>query len=119
MDNSNSDSDKKKIPSSHVRFSEVEYKVIQKMVQATGLSVPDILKKAALKRMDLLQPMFGPEEAARFMTELKRQGNNINQMAKAVNSGIMSGWSQGFSSLVQGYVDLRHMIAVNRGNRPA
>lgn len=108
---------KKRLPSSHVRFSETELIRIQTMQQVTGLSIPDLLKKAVFKRHDLERPLFSKEDADRIMSELRRQGNNINQIAKQINSGLMAGWSQSFNSLVKGYVDLRHMISVNHANR--
>lgn len=99
-----------KVPTSHVRFTASEYKRVQKMVQATGLSIPDLLKKALLSRKDLEQPLYGPEDVKTIMTELRRQGNNINQIAKAVNSGLRHGWNESFNSVVRAYADIRHLI---------
>src|SRR5579872_6439423 len=97
-----------------VRVSSVEYKQIQRMMKATGLNGPELFRRALLSRTDLSRPLFSPEQAKVFETELRRQGNNVNQIAKQLNSGLMNGWSQTLNSLVRAYVDLRHMITVNR-----
>lgn len=117
MDNCQKKTVKKHLPSSHVRFTEAELARIQRMQQATGRSIPDLLKGALLKRFDLERPLFSREDADRLLAELRRQGNNLNQIAKQINSGLMTGWSQSFNALVRGYVDLRHMISVNHANR--
>jgi hypothetical protein len=116
MSDSEIKSDRRKTPSSHVRFTEHEFNMIQKMQQTTGLSIPDILKKATFRRVDLLRPLLNKEDVERIMVELRRQGNNLNQITKQINSGLMTGWSQSFNSLVRAYVDIRHLISVNHGN---
>ena len=101
----------------YVRMSPNEYKRLQVMVKATGLKASELFRRALFSRMDLEQPLFTPEQAKNFETELRRQGNNINQIAKQFNAGLMNGWSQPLNSLVRAYVDLRHMLTVNRANR--
>lgn len=107
---------KPRLPSSHVRFTESELAMVKKMQEASGLSIPDLLKKALFRRTGFERPLFSKEDAERIMVELRRQGNNLNQIAKQINSGLMTGWSQSFNALVRGYVDLRHMISVNHAN---
>jgi hypothetical protein len=119
MSGSENKTEQKKIPSSHVRFTEHEFNMIQKMQQTTGLSIPDILKKATFRRIDLLRPLLGKDDVEKVMVELRRQGNNLNQIAKQINSGLMTGWSQSFNCLVRTYVDIRHLISVNNGNSKA
>lgn len=102
----------------YVRVSEQEYKRIMKMAAATRKSAQELLKDGLLSRMDLEKPiyLFTPEQAAQFGAELKRQGNNINQIAKQINSGLMRGWSQALSGIHRGYLELNHRLAVNRAN---
>ena len=100
-----------------VRFTESEYKRIQKMKQALGLSIPDILKQNTFSRLDLENPLFSREEADRFLAELKRIGNNVNQVAQKINSGLMSGWSQSFNGFRTDLLNLRIQLGVNRGLR--
>ncbi len=104
-------------PVCYVRMNPVEFKRLQKMIKATGISAPELFRRALFDRMDLERPLFTPEQAREFGVELKRQGNNINQIAKQINSGLMNGWSQALNGLVSGYVSLNHKLAVNRANR--
>jgi hypothetical protein len=98
-------------------MSAAEYKRLQSMVKATGLKAPELFRRALFSRMDLERPLFTPEQAKNFEAELRRQGNNVNQIAKQLNAGLMNGWSQSLNSLVRAYVDLRHMLTVNRADR--
>ncbi len=107
----------KRSPSSCVRFSESEYKRIQKMTAALGLSIPDILKQNTFNRLDLECPLYSREDADRIIVELKRIGNNLNQIAHKVNSGLMTGWSQSFNALWVEILNLRKQMGVNRGVR--
>lgn len=99
-----------------VRFSEHEYNRLLKMKATTGLSIPDLLKKALFNRMDLERPLLSPDDVSKIMEELRRQGNNINQIAKQINSGLLKGWNHSFNSFVRAYQDIRHLISVNRAN---
>lgn len=107
----------KRLPASCVRFTESEYKRIQKMKLALGLSIPDILKQNTFNRFDLENPLFTREDADRIIAELKRIGNNLNQIAHKINSGLMTGWSQSFNGILSEIVSLRHQMGVNRGVR--
>jgi Bacterial mobilisation protein (MobC) len=100
-----------------VRVSAIEYKQIQKMMKAQGLNGPELFRRALLSRTDLARPLLSADEAKVFGTELRRQGNNVNQIAKKFNSGLTEGWHQDINSLVRGYVDLRHLLTVNRADR--
>lgn len=102
-------------PATCVRFTKDEYKRVNKMKQTTGRSIPDLLRSALLNRMDLEKPLLGKEDVAVIMTELRRQGVNINQISKQINAGLLNGWNQSFNALVKAYVDIRHLISVNRG----
>lgn len=105
------------IPSSHVRFSEQEFSRIQKMQQLTGKSIPEILKTNTFSRTDLETPLMSKEEVSALLLELKRQGNNLNQLVRKLNSGLMQGWYENVNELVRGYFDIRHKLSVNLGNR--
>jgi len=108
--------EKKRLPSSHVRFTEREYAQIEKAQRETGLSIPDLLKHAYFKHAHLMRPLFTKEQVEGIMVELRRQGNNLNQITKQINSGLRTGWNQSFNALTKSYVDFRHMISVNRAD---
>ncbi len=107
----------KRPPASCVRFTETERRRILKMKSALGLSIPDILKRNTFSRSDLESPLFTREDADRIIVELKRIGNNLNQIAAKINSGLMTGWSQALSGILAEILSLRHQMGVNRGVR--
>jgi len=100
-----------------VRIDATEHQRIKKMIAATGMSGPELFRRALFCRMDLERPLLTPEQAKNFETELKRQGNNINQIAKKINMGLMAGWSQALSAINVNYMKLSQMLTVNYANR--
>jgi hypothetical protein len=103
----------------YVRVTTQEYVRVLKMAEATRKNPQELFKRALLDRMDLERPIYlmQPEQAAEFGIELKRQGNNVNQIAFKFNQGLMSGWSQALSGIYAAYVRLERMLEVNRANR--
>lgn len=61
-----------------------EYEKIKEKIAKSGRSQQDFLLKAALNKKIVVIPR---EEFTRIALELTRQGNNLNQIAKACNSG--------------------------------
>lgn len=116
MENFVEKNERKKEPRTNVRFTAKEYEQIEKAQRETGLSIPDLLKKAYFKHAHLFRPLLTKEQVENIMVELRRQGNNLNQLTKQVNSGLRSGWNQPFNALAKGYVDLRHKLSVNNGD---
>ena len=113
------ESDKKELKPSNatcVRFSPHEQSMIEKMERVTGMSKPALLKKALFKRLDLLRPLFLPEDTQKLIVELNRQGNNLNQIARKVNEGSREVWNQAFNSLTTAYFEIRRLISVGNGN---
>jgi negative regulator of replication initiation len=101
----------------YIRLSEDEYNRIQTMVETIGITAPEIFRRALLDTINFVQPLFSKQDTQQIMTELSRQGNNINQIAKRVNSGLLTGWDQSFNNMVRAYMDLRHLIASSYGSR--
>lgn len=68
------------------RVSEKEYKKLEQMANNFGMSVPAFCKsKAQGARMK--SPKIDREGAFKMVSELRRIGVNVNQMAKHLNSG--------------------------------
>lgn len=116
METQTEEKKKQRQPATCVKFSSQEFAVIQKARQVTGKSLPDLLKGAFFKRVDLLQPLMTEAQVNEVIVALRRAGNNLNQVTKQINSGTMTGWSQSFNALVREYFQIRQMISVNRGN---
>lgn len=68
-----------------IRTDEHDADAIRKKVDTSGLSQQEYLLKAALEAPIINSPVF-----RELLTEYKRQGNNLNQIARAVNSGRAS-----------------------------
>lgn len=65
-----------------IRTDEHSANTIRQKVASSGLSQQDYLLKAALEA-----PITNPTAYRELLTEYKRQGNNLNQLTRAVNSG--------------------------------
>lgn len=68
-----------------VRANEHDAKAIRQKIASSGLSQQDFILKAALEA-----PITNPTVFRELLTEYKHQGNNINQLARAVNAGCTS-----------------------------
>lgn len=85
---------------------EKEYKQIKKKVDKSKLSQQEYLLKCALGKeiivVEELKPLF---------IELKRQGVNLNQIAKAINSGEINHVSENtFKEFQELWQSLRQLI---------
>lgn len=105
----------KKTTSSHVRLSESEYKQITQDCQLTGESIPELLKKSYFKRV-VIRVLMPRDERDAWFTELRRLGNNLNQLAKRVNSGVMNGWYEEFSIIAKGLASIEKVVVSIYGN---
>src|SRR5476649_2106184 len=85
---------KKRSPRDHkrttVRFSDDEFSRITDEAKLSGLSIPNLLKKSHFRHKKL-QLLLGEVERHAFCTEIRRIGNNVNQIARRVNSGALEG----------------------------
>ena len=64
------------------RCTEDEWKKIHEKILKSGSSQQDFLLKAALGKR-----VFCLDDMGELMTELKRQGNNLNQMTRKLHQG--------------------------------
>ena len=77
--------------SSHVRFNEDEFARIEEDSANTGKSIPTLLKEKYFGGPRPL-PLISKEDLKRHFGELGRIGNNMNQLARRLNSGIREGF---------------------------
>lgn len=73
------------------RVSEDEYAKIQALVAASGKTQQEYLLSSALNK-----ELINLDGLKELMPELKRQGNNLNQISKRLNA--------------RGYIDYRHEL---------
>lgn len=71
-----------------IRVTEKEKQYIKKRAKKAGLSTTDYIV-----RLSLETPIFIPVNMQPFLLELKRIGNNINQLTTKVNSKVFSSYN--------------------------
>ncbi len=106
----------RKIPSAHVRFSDDEYQKLEEVQKLTGLSIPVLLKKAFFQRKNP-QVLLPEAERKAWFQELRRIGNNINQIARRVNSGLFDGWYPDIQELAKKLAAMELMVTSFYGHR--
>ncbi len=99
-----------------VRFTDEEYERIIEEAQISGLSVPAILKASHFRRRKL--KLLFDEVSRKFIcSELRKIGNNINQIAFRVNSGVLEGWYDDFSKVNHSLTEIYQMVVEVYGDR--
>ena len=90
MEHLKKSSNAKKTLSSYVRFSEHEYERITDEAAILGESIPWVLKNSHFNKKPVV-PMFSFDDARKIISALARIGNNVNQIARKINSGFREG----------------------------
>lgn len=67
-------------------MSDQEYENLQMKSEIANLTIPQFCKDVALSKK-IRQPKIDREGALQIASELRRIGNNVNQVAKHLNSG--------------------------------
>lgn len=91
-----------------VKFSLIEYKRISEAARSTGESIPALLKEAFFKRTKLT-PVFDRESAQKLISAINKVGNNLNQIARRVNSDIYYGWHHELTQIDESLSKLRSL----------
>jgi len=102
--------ERKKALASCVYFDESEYKQISEDSLHTGKSIPALLKIAYFPSRRV-RVLMNKEDQERWYKELRHWGNNLNQLARKVNTGIMAGWYEEFK-LIKAAVDRIERLVV-------
>jgi hypothetical protein len=99
-----------------VRFTDAEFDRITEEAKLSGLSLPALLKRSHFRRKKLAL-LFALEERHAACSELRHIGNNVNQVARRVNSGALEGWHSEFQELLKKLSELHAMAAGAYGVR--
>jgi hypothetical protein len=99
-----------------VRFTDAEFERIEREAKLSGLSLPALLKRSHFRKK-ALQLLFGETERHAFCADLRRIGNNVNQLARRVNSGVFEGWHKEFEEVFKKISELHQMAAGAYGIR--
>jgi len=101
---------------STVRFTDDEFDRVQDESRISGLSIPQLLKASHFRRKKLAL-LFGKDDTHFICNELRRIGNNVNQIARKVNSGALEGWYEEFEKALKLISELHQMAAGAYGVR--
>lgn len=93
-----------------VRFTDDEFSRITADAKLSGLTLPQLLKRSHFLRKEL-RLLFGKTERHSVCKELRAIGNNLNQLARRVNSGIFEGWHKDFEEMFKKISELHQMAA--------
>ena len=101
---------------SHVRFTDEEYARVHEDAEAYGKTDPEIIKSVYVSK-NLARPVLNRDDAQRVLAALARIGNNVNQIARQLNSGFRQGFNPAIQEVRDAVVALRHFIMGYDGDR--
>ena len=99
-----------------VRFSDDEYKQILGDSKITGKSIPLLLKTAYFSGRRA-RVLMSKEDQVQWFKELRHWGNNLNQLARRVNSGLMEGWHEDFELVRKMLMHIESLVVGAYGSR--
>ena len=85
-------------PARYVRFSEKEYAQILEDERRADKSAQELLKQAYFGKGPLVV-LMNDDEKDRLIAQIRRIGNNVNQIAKKINSGFSEGFNPEISEV--------------------
>lgn len=98
MESSNENTKTQKRLACYIRLTEHEYERLQKDARLSGKSQQSLIKNAYFKGGPVVL-LMADEERDKLMAQLHRIGNNVNQIAKYLNSGFAFGFQQELESI--------------------
>ena len=98
-----------------VRFTDAEFERIRDESRVSGISIPILLRVSFFKRKKL-KLLFDEVDRAFVCTQLRRIGNNVNQIAYKVNCGALEGWYDEFSKVTNAISEMQQMVVAAYGN---
>ena len=100
---------KKDTRRANVRFTEEEYARLKEECALAGLTIPRLLKDSHFRRKPL-KLFLNAEDRTAVFAEIRRIGNNVNQIARKVNSGLLEGWYPEFQNAAQKLANLEAFL---------
>lgn len=100
--------------SSHVRMSPKEYKRIKRDSELSRKSIPELLRESYFSKPPG-KVLVNKNDLEILRKDLSRIGNNLNQIAKRVNAGLMHGWSDTLDLVLEQFKTLTNQIHYGYG----
>ena len=82
----------------YIRLNQREHDRLQKDVLKSGKKATTLIKKAYFDQNPVVLLMSDPDRD-HFFSEINRIGNNVNQVAKKLNSGFAYGFHQDLETI--------------------
>lgn len=70
----------------NIRVSQAEHGAIERRARAAGLGISEYIRRAALSDSDRPVIRTQPVELHKLLVQMKRAGNNLNQLAREINT---------------------------------
>ena len=100
----------------NVRFNSEEYERIRRDAQIIGESIPKLLKDSYFSR-PILNPLMRHDDLIMMVGQLGRIGNNLNQVAKHLNSGFRAGFNDDLEEIRQTFTRPLTFVTSTYGRR--
>ena len=88
-------------PAIYIRMSPEEYRIVATDAKTTGESLPDLLKRVYFSHQKRVAVLMKKEDLHTILGQLGRIGNNINQVARALNSGFRDSFTDDIRGMRQ------------------
>lgn len=92
-----------------VRLYPSEYRRLQRESEESSRSIPDILRDSYFS-LPPRRVLMDQKSLAFLRGDLNKIGNNLNQIARKMNAGLMEGWSKALNEVSDQLEGLRDQI---------
>ncbi len=99
---------------SYVRMSPLKYKQIKKDSEVSGKSIPALLRNSYFGKPPV-KVLVKENDLDVLRKDLNRIGNNLNQIARRLNSGLLHGWSNTLDLVLEQFRILTSQIHYGYG----
>lgn len=89
----------------YIRLSPEEYSRVESDAKASGESMSEIMKRVYFAKKPVVL-LMGKDDQKSLIGALGRIGNNINQVARVLNSGFREGFSDDLASVQRDFAAL-------------
>ena len=97
-----------------VKVSPQELNILKRDSSKLNKSAPALFREKYFNTPSV-KPLMTNEEVAKLRSDINRIGNNINQIAREINSGVRHGWNSSFEVLAERVKLLNQYIVLKYG----
>ncbi len=98
----------------NVRMSPLQYRRIKKESKESGKSIPALLRNSYFGKPPV-KVLVKENDLDVLRKDLNRIGNNLNQIARRLNSGLLHGWSNTLDLVLEQFRILTRQIHYGYG----